>query len=210
MAPTRWALLLVFPFFFIPIGTSSKLAAGDEIHAIARAFEGLYDFNYVFAENGVPYFDEASHRQLIEISDGKGDSAPRVSLFHLAHGMKRLHFSFVLLREQGRLILREFDLRGNRRFDCVGTYHRDKNMFECTAEESPKPVRDTDTPLTRKLGLFRRPTSWPDYESLRRHNMFRFYDWGFLHIQENLKVDSKGNTVARETGAITAIKVKAP
>jgi len=40
--------------------------------------------------------------------------------------------------------------------------------------------------------------------------MFRFYDWGFLHIQENLKLDSKGNTVARETGAIAAIKVKAP
>jgi hypothetical protein len=67
-----------------------------------------------------------------------------------------------------------------------------------------------ETILTRKSGLFKRPTSWPAYETLDRHNLFRFYDWGFVNVQENVKLDADGKLVARETGVITGVKAKAP
>jgi hypothetical protein len=47
-------------------------------------------------------------------------------------------------------------------------------------------------------------------ETLDRHNLFRFYDWGFVNIQANLKLDADGKIVAREAGVITAVKVKPP
>ena len=84
----------------------------------------------------------------------------------------------------------------------------EKKIFECSAPLAPKPARDTDSPVTRASGLFKRPTSWPAYEILDRKNVFRFYDWGFVNIQENAKLDGHGKVVGRETGVITALRMK--
>jgi hypothetical protein len=104
--------------------------------------------------------------------------------------------------------LREFYGNGKFRFDCVGTYQPEKRLLECDAPRAPKPARDTDSPATRKIGLFKRPISWPPYESLSRHNTFRRYEWGFVNLQENLKLDGNGKTIARESGVITAVKLR--
>jgi hypothetical protein len=43
---------------------------------------------------------------------------------------------------------------------------------------------------------------------LSRHNTFRRYKWGFVNLQENLKLDGNGKTIARESGVITAVKLR--
>lgn len=175
---------------------------------IVRAFQGVHRFNYLFVENGVPYLDEFSHLQIIEIKENKEEQITRVLFFNQTKTGKNLHFSYMVRTDGNNVTLSEFDSRGKQRFDCVGTYQPDKGLLECIARGAPKPARDLDSPLTRKIGLFKRPTSWPDYEVLDRHNLFRFYDWGFVQVQENLKLDADRKTVARETGVITALKIK--
>ena len=125
-------------------------------------------------------------------------------------GEKRGHYGYVFHQKDHKLTLREFDGSGKFRFDCVGTFYPEKKTFECSAPRAPKPARDTDLPITRKSGLLKRPTSWPAYETLDRHNLFRFYDWCFVNIQANLKLDAHGNIVARKAGVITAVRVKSP
>jgi hypothetical protein len=175
---------------------------------IAREFEGVYRFNYLFAENGVVYLDESSHRQLLDFDKAESDGAPRITFFNqTSKGEKRAHYSYLFYQEGHKVTVREFDGNGKFRFDCVGTYQPEKRLLECDAPRAPKPARDTDSPATRKIGLFKRPTSWPAYEFLNRHNIFRFYDWGFVNLQENLKLDDNGKTVARESGVIAAVKL---
>jgi hypothetical protein len=179
--------------------------------SLAKAFEGAYRFNYLFVENGIPYVDVASHLQFLELSKNPNDGAPRIAFLNQTpKGEKRAHYSYVFYQHGDKITLREYGGHGDFRFDCVGPYQPDKKFLECVAPKAAKPARDTDSPATRKSGLFKRPTSWPAYESLNRHNLFRFYAWGFMQIQENLKLDGNGKVVARETGAITALKVRPP
>lgn len=179
----------------------------DLRESLAKEFEGTYRFNYLFAENTVVYLDESSHFQALAFDHA--ESAPRITFFNqTSKGEKRAHYSYAFYQEGNKVTLREFDGNGNFRFDCVGTYQPEKRLLECDAPRAPKPARDTDSPTTKKSGLFKRPTSWPAYESLTRRNIFRFYEWGFINVQENQKVDTKGKTVARESGVITAIKLK--
>jgi hypothetical protein len=174
-------------------------AGRDLREGIAKEFEGVYRFNYLFAENGVLYLDESSHRQLLDFDKAESDGAPRITFFNqTSKGEKRAHYNYLSYQEGHKVTLREFDGNGKFRFDCVGTYQPEKRLLECDAPRAPKPARDTDSPTTRKSGLFKRPTSWPPYESLSRHNIFRFYEWGFVNLQENLKLDANGRTVARE------------
>ncbi len=181
----------------------------DLRESIAKQFEGVYRFNYLFSENGTLYLDESSHSQLLDFDKVETDGAPRITFFNqTSKGEKRSHYSYVFYQDGNKLTLREFDGNGNFRFDCMGTYQPEKRLLECDAPRAPKPARDTDSPATRKIGLFKRPTSWPPYETLNRHNIFRFYEWGFVNLQENLKVDASGKTVACESGLITAVKIK--
>jgi hypothetical protein len=186
-------------------------AAGEDLRErLAKSFEGTYRFNYVFVENGIPYVDVASHLQLLELGKNQNDDAPRIAFLNQTpKGEKRPHYSYVFYQEGEKIRLREYGGNGDFRFDCVGTYQPEKKLLECVAPKAAKPARDADSPATRKSGLFKRPTSWPAYETLSRHNFFRFYDWGFVNVQENHKLDANGNTVARETGIVTAIRVKA-
>jgi hypothetical protein len=177
------------------------------LQAIVKAFAGTHRFHYLFIENGTPYLDESSHLQVIEVQENQEDQTAQVSFFHQTETGKGLHFRYVIQADGNHVTLREFDARGTHRFDCVGTYQPEHRHLQCTAKKAPKPARDVDSSLTRQLGLFKRPTSWPAYESLDRHNLFRFYDWGFVHVQENSKVDAQGHTVARETGVISAVRV---
>jgi hypothetical protein len=190
--------------------TGLSQAAGDpEDHrkVLAGELAGVYRFDYLFSEGGMPYVDISGHLQLLEL-DWEGD-APRVTFFNqTGKGERRPHYSYVFHQKDNKLVLREFDGSGKFRFDCAGTFHRERRMFECSAPRAPKPARDTDSPITRKSGLFKRPTSWPAYETLDRNNIFRFYDWGFVNIQENVKRDEEGKVVARETGVITALRIK--
>jgi hypothetical protein len=184
-------------------------AVRDLRESLAKQFEGVYRFNYLFSENGVVYLDESSHRQLLDFDKAESDGAPRITFFNqTSNGQKHPHYSYVLYADGNKLTLREFDGNGKFRFDCVGTYQPEKRLLECDAPKAPKPARDNDSPKTRKIGLFKRPTSWPPYEFLHRHNVYRFYDWGFVNLQENLKVDANGKTIARESGVITAVKVQ--
>jgi hypothetical protein len=184
-------------------------AAPDLREAIAKEFTGVYHFNYLFVENGIPYVDVAAHLQFLELD--KFEGSPRVTFFNqTGKGEKRGHYNYVFHQKDHKLTLREFDGNGKFRFDCAGTFDPQKKTFECSAPRAPKPARDTDSPITRKSGLFKRPTSWPAYEVLDRHNLFRFYDWGFVNIQANLKLDADGKIVAREAGVMTAVKIQAP
>jgi len=199
-------------FLFIQFAALSELRAAEAPQhmreTLAKEFEGTSRFNYLFVENGIPYVDVASHLQFLEMGKNQNDGAPRITFLNQTpKGEKRAHYSYIFYQEGDTITLREYDGKADFRFDCVGTYHPDKRLLECVARQAPKPARDTDSPVTRKSGLFKRPTSWPAYESLDRHNVFRFYDWGFVNVQENLKLDDNGKTVARETGVITAVKV---
>jgi hypothetical protein len=187
-----------------------RAAAPDDMRArLAKNFEGTYRFNYVFVENGIPYVDVASHLQFLDLGKNQTDAAPRIAFLNQTpKGEKRAHYSYIFYQDGDKIILREYGGNGDFRFDCIGTYQVEKKLLECVAPKAAKPARDTDSPATRKSGLFKRPTSWPAYESLNRHNLFRFYAWGFVNIQENLKLDASGKTVARETGIITALKVR--
>jgi hypothetical protein len=163
----------------------------------------------LFSENGTLYLDKSSHRQLLDFDGVETDGAPRITFSNqTSKGEKRSHYSYTFYQDGSKLTLRELDGNGNFRFDCTGTYQSERRLLECDAPRAPKPARDTDSPSTRKSGLFKRSTSWPPYETLNRHNIFRFYDWGFVNLQENLKVDASGKTVARESGLITAVKIK--
>ncbi len=208
MAKLFYALLILV----IAIGAPAPGAAQDTQdfpESVAKEFAGVYRFNYLFVENGIPYVDVADHLQFLELD--KFENAPRVTFFNqTGKGEKRGHYNYVFHQKEHKLTLREFDGDGKFRFDCIGTFDPQKRTFECGAPRSPKPARDTDSPITRKIGLFKRPTTWPAYEVLDRHNLFRFYDWGFVNIQANLKLDADGKIVARETGVMTAVKVKAP
>jgi hypothetical protein len=204
---TSWAVLVLF---LLPVATSAWSAdgPGDMRERLANEFAGSYRFNYLFVEDGALYLDESSHPQLLELGKNAGDGVPRITFFNrTAKGEKRAHYSYVFYQEGERITVREFDGAGKFRFDCVGRYQPEKRVLECSAPQAPKPARDTDSPATRKSGLFKRPTSWPAYETINRHNLFRFYDWGFVNIQGNLKVDASGKTVAREAGVITAVRV---
>jgi hypothetical protein len=182
-------------------------STSDLSSQIARQFAGTYRFNYLFSEDGALYVDVAGHLQLLELDLVEG--APRITFFNQTpKGEKRSHYSYVFRHADSKLTLREFDGNGKFRFDCVGTFDPERKLLECRAPGAPKPARDTDSPITRKSGLFKRPTSWPPYATLDRHNIFRFYDWGFVNIQANLKVDADGRIVAREAGIVTAIKEK--
>lgn len=146
---------------------------------VAREFEGTYRFNYLFAENGVIYLDESSHFEALDFDRTEGESAPRITFFNqTSKGEKRAHYSYAFHQAENKLTLRELDGNGSFRFDCVGTYQPEKRLLECDAPRAPKPARDSDSPATRKSGLFKRPTAWPAYEWLSRHNIFRFYEWG--------------------------------
>ena len=176
---------------------------------VAREFEGTYRFNYLFAENGVIYLDESSHFQALDFDRTEGESAPpHYVLQSDFEGRKTSPLQLCLSPRGDKLTLRELDGNGNFRFDCVGTYQPEKRLLECDAPRAPKPARDSDSPATRKSGLFKRPTAWPAYEWLSRHNIFRFYEWGFINLQENLKLDTNGKIIARESGVITAVKLK--
>jgi hypothetical protein len=194
---------------FLPLPEIRAAEAPQNLpESLAKTFEGTYRFNYLFVENGVPYVDVASHLQFLELGKNQNDGAPRVAFLNQTpKGDKRPHYSYIFYQDGDKITLREYGGKGDFRFDCVGSYQPDRKLLECVAPQAPKPARDTDSPATRKSGLFKRPTSWPAYESLNRHNFFRFYDWGFVNIQQNLKLDANGNTVARETGVITALKV---
>jgi hypothetical protein len=138
----------------------------------------------------------------------KQDGAPRVNFFNQSgKGAKHAHYSDVFHLKENKLVLREFDGNGRFRFDCIGEFQQEKRTFQCSAPHAPKPARDTDSPITRKSGLFKRPTTWPSYEVLDRHNLFRFYDWGFVNVQGNVKLDADSKVVARETGVVTAVRV---
>jgi hypothetical protein len=151
-------------------------ASLDQPAALAKAFAGVYRFDYLFSENGIVYVDVPGHLQLLELD--KHEDAPRVVFFNqTSRGEKRPHYSYVFYEKDNKLTLREFDGRGNFRFDCVGMFQPEKRTFECAAPRAPKPARDTDSPVTRKSGLFKRLISWPAYETLDRNNLFRFYDW---------------------------------
>jgi hypothetical protein len=200
--------------FFLLLSASVSGAAQvadappDLREAIAKEFTGVYRFNYLFVENGAPYVDVAAHLQFLELD--KFEDAPRVTFFNqTGKGDKRGHYHYVFHQKNHQVTLREFDGNGKFRFDCIGTFDPQKKILECNAPRAPKPARDTDSPITRKSGLFKRPASWPAYETLDRHNLFRFYDWGFVNIQENVKLDGDGKVVARETGVITAVKINA-
>lgn len=210
MVKTAWAIFLLLPFKALAdVGAANTNRVLPE--SLAKEFEGAYRFSYLFVENGVPYVDISSHLQLLELSKNENNGAPRVTFLNQTpKGEKRAHYSYIFYQEGDKITLREYGGKGDFRFDCVGTYEPDKKLLECMAPKAAKPARDTDSPITRKSGLFKRPTSWPAYESLNRHNFFRFYDWGFVNIQENLKLDAGGKAVARETGVITAVKVKHP
>jgi hypothetical protein len=205
LALILWCLLLCLAAREAPAQETSR----DLRASLAKEFEGVYRFNYLFAENGAIYLDESSHRQLLDFDKAESDGAPRVTFFNeTSKGEKRAHYSYVFYYDGNKLTLREFDGNGKFRFDCVGAYQPEKRTLECEAPRAPKPARDTDSPTTRKIGLFKRPTSWPPYEFLNRRNIFRFYDWGFVNLQENLKLDAEGKTIARESGLITAVKIK--
>ncbi len=203
---------LLLSFSLLPILALHELKAAEgpqePQHGLVKEFEGTYRFNYLFVENGIPYLDLSSHLQLLQAGKNQNDSAPRILFFNQSSkGEKRPHYSYAFYQRDGKLILREFDGKGNFRFDCVGTYQAEKKILECVTPHAPKPARDVDSPVTRQSGLFKRPTSWPSYETLQRHNIFRFYDWGFLYLQENLKLDASGKIVAHESGAVTALRI---
>jgi hypothetical protein len=204
----KWISVVAISFLAAAGGVLfSRADGGDTPEIIAKEFHGAYHFYYLFSESGIPYVDVSGHLQLLELD--QHDGAPRVSFYNqTGKGEKRSHYSYVFHQKENKLTLREFDGSGNFRFDCVGAYSQEKRTFECSAPRAPKPARDTDSPITRKSGLFKRPTAWPAYETLDRHNLFRFYDWGFVNVQENVKLDADGKLVARETGVITAVKVK--
>ena len=193
--------------FSVRVGAENP---SDARQAIVQAFEGTHRFNYLFVENGNPYFNESWHLQLIEVRENKEQQTTEVFFYNPTKTGKSLHFSYVIQANENNVTVKEFDSNGKHRFDCVGTYQPDTRLLQCVAKKAPKPARDLDSPLTRRIGLFKRPTSWPEYDALDRHNTFRFYDWGFVHMQENVKVDASGKTVARETGVISALRVKSP
>jgi hypothetical protein len=194
--------------FFSCAGAATAADEGADLRgSIAKEFAGVYRFNYLFVESGIPHVDVAAHLQFLELD--KFEDAPRVNFLNqTGKGEKRGHYNYVFHQKDHKLTLREFDGNGKFRFDCIGTFDPQKRIFECNAPRAPKPARDTDSPITRKSGLFKRPTSWPPYEVLDRHNLFRFYDWGFVNIQANLKLDADGKIVAREAGVITAVRIK--
>jgi hypothetical protein len=204
---TNWVILVLF-LPSVAVSASAADGSGDVRDRLANEFAGSYRFNYLFVEDGALYLDESSHPQLLELGKNPSDGVPRITFFNqTAKGEKRAHYSYVLYQEGKQITLREFDGAGKFRFDCVGTFQQEKRTFECSAPRAPKPARDTDSPITRKSGLFKRPISWPTYETLDRKNIFRFYDWGFVNIQGNLKIDANGKTVAREAGVITAVRI---
>jgi hypothetical protein len=203
-------MAITFSFILLSLNFYGLALAADDLpvsELIAKEFAGIYRFSYLFSENGTVYVDVPGHLQLLE--PDKHEEAPRVIFLNqTSRGEKRPHYSYVFYEKDNKVTLREFDGKGNLRFDCVGIFQPEKRTFECAAPRAPKPARDTDSPITRKSGLFKRPTSWPAYDTLDRKNVFRFYDWGFVNIQENVKLDADGNLVARETGVITAVRVK--
>ena len=208
---TQLIILLMSVFLSsLYAGFSTAQEHHEPRQTIARAFEGTHYFHYLFIENGVPYIDGASHLQLIEIEEDQANQTTQVAFYNHTPEGKRLHFRYVIHSQGHNVTLKEFDARGQHRFDCIGTYQPETRLLQCSALRAPKPARDLDTPLMRQLGLFKRPTSWPAYASLDRHNTFRFYDWGFVHIQENVKVDDAGNAVAREIGVISVLRVPSP
>lgn len=208
---THFLRYLTLPVLFHGLvmtgGSEASEGSRSPREIVAASFEGLYRFNYLFVEEGVPYFDEISHVQQIEVEELPNKNASRVSFFNLFDGKKQLHFSYVIYEDGEQLRLEELDAQGEHRFDCFGTYDPKRKLFDCRADNAPKPARDRDSELTRALDLYRRPTTWPDYQTLDRHNLFRFYEWGFTHLQENTKLDAQGKPVAHETGVITALEV---
>lgn len=100
-------------------------AAGDPTELIAKEFSGTYHFYYLFSESGTPYVDVPGHLQLLEAD--RHDGAPRVSFFNLSgKGTKHAHYSYVFHQKEDKLILRELDGGGKFRFDCGGTFQREK------------------------------------------------------------------------------------
>ena len=207
---TQLAVLLSVWCSLVLVGLSSAQEQPEPRQTIASAFAGAHHFHYLFIENGVPYLDGGPHLQLVEVEDNPAHQTTQVAFYNHTPEGKRLHFRYVLQSQGHNITLQEFDARGQHRFDCVGTYQPEPRRLQCSALRAPKPARDLDSPLTRQLGLFKRPTLWPAYASLDRHNTFRFYEWGFVHVQDNVKVDDAGNPVARETGVISALKVLTP
>jgi hypothetical protein len=105
---------------------------------MAKEFEGVYRFNYLFAENGVLYLDESSHRQLLNFDKAETDGAPRITFFNqTSNGEKRAHYSYAFYQDRNKLTLREFDGNGDFRFDCIGTYQPEKRLLECAAPQAP-------------------------------------------------------------------------
>jgi hypothetical protein len=209
MSTPLTVLLSVF-WGLMPLGFIAAQERQEPHQTIAKAFEGMHRFNYLFIEDGVPYLDISSHMQVVETREDQENEATHVAFYHPTPDGKRLHFRYVIQSNENNVTLQEFDASGQHRFDCVGTYQPEKKLLQCSATKAPKPARDLDSPLTRQLGLFKRPPSWPAYATLDRHNIFRFYDWGIMHIQENVKVDEAGHAVARETGVISVMRVQSP
>jgi hypothetical protein len=109
-------------------------AVRDLPESIAKQFEGVYRFNYLFSENAAPYLDESSHRQLLDFDRVEKDGAPRITFFNqTSKGEKRSHYSYVFYQDGNKLTFREFDGNGNFRFDCLGTYQPEKRLLECSA-----------------------------------------------------------------------------
>ena len=124
MSKLFYALWIVL----IGIGAPAPSAAQDTPdlrESIAKEFAGVYRFNYLFVENGIPYVDVADHLQFLELD--KFENAPRVTFLNqTGKGEKRGHYNYVFLLKDHKLTLREFDGDGKFRFDCVGTFDPQK------------------------------------------------------------------------------------
>ena len=209
MSKLLYALWIVI----VGIGISAPSPAQetqDLRESIAKEFAGVYHFNYLFVENGIPYVDVADHLQFLELD--KFEGAPPVTFLETRPAKAKSAATTAMscfskatsLAPPRTRRRRQIPFRLRRNFSI-----RTKRTFECSAPRAPKPARDTDSPITRKIGLFKRPTTWQAYEVLDRHNLFRFYDWGFVNVQANVKLDADGKAIAREAGVMTALKIKA-
>ena len=128
-----------FLVLFVGIGISVPSAAQetpDLRESIAKEFAGVYRFNYLFVENGIPYVDVADHLQFLELD--KFENAPRVTFLNqTGKGEKRGHYNYVFFQKDHKLTLREFDGNGKFRFDCVGTFEPQKEPSSAARRARP-------------------------------------------------------------------------
>ena len=83
MSQTVRAMVLILLCLTAREGRGQE-AVRDFRESIAKQFEGVYRFNYLFSENGTLYLDESSHRQLLDFDKAEGDER------HGSHSLIRL------------------------------------------------------------------------------------------------------------------------